>query len=432
MANVVEHRKFSCTKLGSNANKFWNVTLYDNGDVKSEFGRQGDVGQVKVWNGAGRSHMDKKIKEKEHKGYHENMVVEGTGSVVNKAKMVSTTELKNIASKQIRSTNPIVSKLIDFLVESNAHQILLATGGKIVYDTSSASFKTTQGVIIPSQVARARDLLSSLSTFVRRSDWGNPQLEYDLNEYLSIVPRDFGRRKMNPMDIIGNSKDIQKENGILDGLDASFAGVQAVQKPTNKVKDDSKIFDVEMEIVSDKSIISYVRNLYQATRKRMHQANSLSVQTVYKIEINNVKSAFEKYGAGLSNIQKLWHGTKASNLLSILKQGLVIPPSNSSHVTGRMFGNGVYFSDISTKALNYATNFWSNNGNTDRTFMFLSEAAMGNTYIPRSSSDGPYPKRGYDSVFAKEGVSGVQNNEMIVYRTDQCNLLYLVEFSQRD
>ena len=39
MPAVLEHKKFSCTKLGPNANKFWNVTLYDNDDVMSEWGR---------------------------------------------------------------------------------------------------------------------------------------------------------------------------------------------------------------------------------------------------------------------------------------------------------------------------------------------------------------------------------------------------------
>ncbi len=63
--------------------------------------------------------------------------------------------------------------------------------------------------------------------------------------------------------------------------------------------------------------------------------------------------------------------------------------------------------------------------------MFLADVAMGKIFIPKSYSDGPFPKKGYDSVFAKAGVSGVYNNEMIVYRTDQCNLVYLVEFVPR-
>ena len=63
--------------------------------------------------------------------------------------------------------------------------------------------------------------------------------------------------------------------------------------------------------------------------------------------------------------------------------------------------------------------------------MFIADVAMGKIYTPTSSYDGPFPKNGYDSVFAKGGMSGVQNNEMIVYQTNQANLKYLVEFTNR-
>ena len=164
----------------------------------------------------------------------------------------------------------------------------------------------------------------------------------------------------------------------------------------------------------------------------MHQSNSLSVRKVYAVHIHTVREAFKKYGLVINHVQQLWHGTKASNLLSIFKGGLIIPPSSSAHCTGRLFGNGVYFSDISIKALNYATNFWGSGVNTDRTFMFLADVAMGKMY--RSSGYGDYKtlREGYDSTFAEGGKYGLQNNEMIVYRTDQVDLVYLVEFSGRN
>ena len=435
MSQVIEFKRFSCTKLGANANKYWNVTLYDNDDVMSEWGRQGKTSQSKTWNGVGRSFMEKKIAEKDKNGYHENQTVEGSGDIAVSARAVANTQLKDIATKQIKSKNPIVAKLVDFLVKCNAHQILQATGGKIKFDTSSATFKTTQGVVIPAQVSQARDLLDNLARYVKAGDFSSYRMEDDLNEYLSLIPRDFGMGRMAPQDIVEDMSDIQKENDILDGLDASFAGLQTAKpkaKKTTKKKAVPSIFDVSMEIVEDKKVISHVKHLYQSTRKSMHSSNNLSVQTVYAVSIAPMKTAYDKRGSKMSNIMQLWHGTKASNLLSILRQGLVIPPSSSSHCTGRMFSNGVYFSDISTKALNYATNFWGSGGKVDRTFMFLADVAMGKMYIPTSWSSGPFPKSGYDSTFAQSGKSGVHNNEMIVYNLNQCNVVYLVEFVPRN
>jgi poly [ADP-ribose] polymerase len=142
-------------------------------------------------------------------------------------------------------------------------------------------------------------------------------------------------------------------------------------------------------------------------------------------------SAFRAHGLKVGNVKELWHGTRIGNLLSIMKGGFVIPPSNSSHCTGRMFGNGVYFSDQSTKSLNYAMGYapGQRGGVSYDCFMFVNDVAMGKEYIPSGpSSSLDATKLGYDSTFAMANRSGVMNNEMIVYATHQINPVYLVEF----
>jgi poly [ADP-ribose] polymerase len=142
-----------------------------------------------------------------------------------------------------------------------------------------------------------------------------------------------------------------------------------------------------------------------------------------------MKANFEAAAQRLGNVRHdLWHGTKASNLLSILKHGLIIPPANAAHCTGRMFGNGIYTSLQSTKALNYATDFWNRSGQPNqRTFMFLCEVALGKTYKPRIFSN-QYPAKNTDSTWVEPGRARVLNHECIVYDTSQINLKYLAEF----
>ena len=52
------------------------------------------------------------------------------------------------------------------------------------------------------------------------------------------------------------------------------------------------------------------------------------------------------------NRQLLFHGSRLSNWAGILGQGLRIAPPEAP-VTGYMFGKGVYFADMSSKAANY-------------------------------------------------------------------------------
>jgi len=432
MATAVESRKFSLTDLGNNNNKYWNVELFANGDVISTWGRQGHsaAAQSKTWYGVGKDFMETKIRSKEKKGYRENKVAEGTGAVATATRPIRGS-VKDIALSQIKHTSTTAQKLITYLDKVNAHQIVAATGGMITYDTTNSQFRTTQGVVLPEQIDRARDLLSDLSDWVHDEDWDTEEFEEALNEYLCLIPRDFGRQRMSPEDILPNITKCQQENALLDGLEASFAGLSKPKKTSKKktAAAQPKVFDVELVKVDDTKVISWVRNLYQKTRKAMHVSNNLSIKTVYTVEIAMMKTAFDAHGAKMKDVRKLWHGTQASNVLSILRQGLIIPKSSSSHCTGRMYGDGIYASSISTKALNYATSFWGGGG-SDRTFMFLLDMAMGNYHLA-GGGWGSYPVRGTDSTWAKGGRSGVMNDEMIVYHLNQCNLTHLVEFEAR-
>jgi poly [ADP-ribose] polymerase len=93
-----------------------------------------------------------------------------------------------------------------------------------------------------------------------------------------------------------------------------------------------------------------------------------------------------------------------------------------------MFGNGIYGSEQSTKALNYATNYWNQAGdNGERVFMLLCDFAMGKEYHVKGSRP-TFPVPGYDSTYVAPGAANTINQESIVYSTDQVNIKYLCEF----
>lgn len=52
------------------------------------------------------------------------------------------------------------------------------------------------------------------------------------------------------------------------------------------------------------------------------------------------------------NRMLLWHGSRLTNWVGILGQGLRIAPPEAP-VTGYMFGKGVYFADLVSKSANY-------------------------------------------------------------------------------
>jgi len=75
----------------------------------------------------------------------------------------------------------------------------------------------------------------------------------------------------------------------------------------------------------------------------------MKIKDILKIERPSEKKLFK---SEIGNRMLLWHGSRLTNYAAILNEGLRI---NDSYLdtTGFMFGKGVYFSDMSSKAANY-------------------------------------------------------------------------------
>lgn len=146
------------------------------------------------------------------------------------------------------------------------------------------------------------------------------------------------------------------------------------------------------------------------------------------------KDSYERHVS--TNTSLLFHGTRTVNVPGIIRENLRLPKQLVGVViTGAMFGPGIYFADDWMKSAGYTSldnSYWSSGSGAVKgrdAFMFVAEVALGKMHL----ADGPRgytaPPRGTHSVFGKGGYSQVQNNEFIVFSTNQYKLRYLVEFS---
>ncbi len=58
------------------------------------------------------------------------------------------------------------------------------------------------------------------------------------------------------------------------------------------------------------------------------------------------------YNTKIGNNMLLWHGSRLSNFVGILSQGLRIAPPEAP-VSGYLFGKGIYLADMAEKSINY-------------------------------------------------------------------------------
>jgi len=109
------------------------------------------------------------------------------------------------------------------------------------------------------------------------------------------------------------------------------------------------------------------------------KADIFRIVDAFNIEREGESERFEPCKS-LGNVQLLWHGSRVSNFIGILSQGLRIAPPEAP-VSGYMFGKGIYFADLATKSSGYCCPYDSDS----MCLLLLSEVALGNMYeIPES------------------------------------------------
>ena len=151
----------------------------------------------------------------------------------------------------------------------------------------------------------------------------------------------------------------------------------------------------------------------------------------------------------LGNKKLLWHGSRFSNFVGILSQGLRIAPPEAPS-SGYLFGKGVYFADIIGKSFPYACPNLSNGVG----IYILAEVALGNTReLCSPDYDAANLPKGKDSTHALGVVRPEESgnkkilkdvvvplgklqdfrdgnfmgaNEYIVYNTNQIKMHYIV------
>lgn len=448
MAKVVEHKKYVCTDALNNNNKFWEYFVHDDGSVIVKYGRVGKTCTEDPPKQMSRSELDTKIREKlKGRGkegtatykppYREIAVVaESVGVSGYSGATASKIVVAEAAKALISKADPTLIRLVDRLVTANKHELHKASGGQMDIDLKTGIISTPLGVITKDGINQARDILTKMQPFILKNDFDAKPFVQNINDYLMLVPQQVGHARGWHRYFLPDVSAMQRQNTLLDQLDASadLAAarlVAAASAGTNSTMAEvvPNLFTAKITKLEDPAIIARIIKMFDEHKNASHESAKLKPIAFYEVELPEAKAAYEKDGSKLDNQWLLWHGTRMFNVLSILKSGLIVPKAGGSvQITGRMFGDGVYFSDQSTKSLNYSYGFWDGKSRDNNCFMFLADVAMGKYHIPGGGYGMRSIPAGYDSCYAKAGTGGVRNNEMIVYRTSQANLRYLVEF----
>lgn len=417
MSNIVEKVRLVYVEAEENSNKYWCGELFSNGDVKTSWGRIRDMAnlQSKLFPSAGKTFLDKKKREKLGKGYTELKTVE-TDAV--QTKTVNNSDLSAIARQQIKVASPALSSLIDRLVRSNIHKITSST--QITYNAQTGLFSTPLGIVTSEAIGDARSLLAD----IKRNLNSEAALKPLVSRYLRLIPHDIGHR-FDVRALFSDDTSVQKENDILDSLESSYQALHTAPKTATNgtTKQVEQVFNVTLDKL-DPNHPEFIRvqKWYEASKKAMHGYHNIKIVNFFVVDIEEMT---KNYDSKVGNDTEVWHGTSEANLLSILKSGLRVSPPSTAYIAGKLFGNGVYGSTSSSKSLGYTLGRWG--GSTAQSgWMFVCSFAMGKPYYPKSYGINSIPS-GHDSCWALPNLTGLHNDELIVYRNNQVKIKYLLE-----
>ena len=199
--------------------------------------------------------------------------------------------------------------------------------------------------------------------------------------------------------------------------------------------------DKNIEACTDKPTINTIANTLNITIevikdcpediKYITKQLGNKIKGLFKVGIPKHKDKFKSYIESNAqrqnnNCRHLIHGTRCSSVIPIIEQGMKIRPSGNYHFSGKVYGDGVYFSEVTSKSLGYT-------GYDNDKVLLIYKVFVGNPYVYKGWYRGndfnlcydELKQRGYDSTFVEAG-NGLLNSEIIVYKEEQCYLEYII------
>ena len=399
----IKPRYLVMVTASANNNKYYKQIPH--GDTwTAEYGRIGSSSQKREYP---MSQWNSKYNEKIRKGYVDQSDLVEDLIQVQKPKQ---SEHKEIENKVIAE---IVERLQEMAKQAISDNYTISSN-KVTQAMVDEAQEILTGLLDIPDVDTFNDMLLKLFTVIPRR-MGN------VKDYLVKSTEDF-------------AKIIQREQDLLDVMRGQVVQKQIMDdtKDNDDNKNENTILEqlgLEFDECNDKDI-AVIKDALGSCADRFYKA--------WKVKNIKTQERFEKFVKenNIKSTKLLFHGSRNENWWSIINTGLVLKPTNAV-ITGKMFGYGIYYAPKARKSLGYTSldgSYWVR-GNSKSGFMALMDVAYGKPYDVYSF-DSKYYNFNYDRLqeacnganclHAHEG-SMLRNDEIIVYKEDQCTIRYLIE-----
>ncbi|XP_059807570.1 poly [ADP-ribose] polymerase 2 [Hypanus sabinus] len=466
-ADEVYDALLSQTNLQFNNNKFYIIQLLQDDDSKRfnvwmRWGRVGKVGQNSLIPCGADLQKAKEIFEKKFFDKTKNEWSQRANfeKVAGKYDMLTLDYSGNSMEQDVQDGKepgagakvPQVESKLDHRLQELMKLICdIKTMEEMVLQMKYDTKKAPLGKLTTEQIKAGYCSLRKIEDCLNRKVTGKALLEA-CNEFYTRIPHDFG---LKTPPLISTRKELQEKISLLEALSDIEVAIGVVKKEHNSTENplDRHYHALQCSLQPlehSSHQFQVIKKYLQSTHAPTHNEYKMKLLEVFEVARESEQVVFR---SDLSNRRLLWHGSRLSNWVSILNQGLRVAPPEAP-VTGYMFGKGIYFADMSSKSANYC--FATREHNLG--LLLLSEVALGNCnelLAADAGADrlpaGKHSTMGLGRVAPKEvnsvsldGVmvpmgpgkeTGVKNphgytlnyNEYVVYQPAQVRMRYLLK-----
>ena len=337
------------------------------------------------------------------------------------------TDLKKDLVEEVSSTNP-ESPYQE--IENEAVRMIVDKLQRLARETIQKNYTVKASAVTQDMVDAAQKIIDILANASSTID----EFNKTLLELFTVIPRKMG----NVRDYLANdtsdfAKIISKEQDLLDVMRGQIyvksedEPVESVEKKQQTILEE---FGLQMEEATSDDI-ALIKTLMKESADKFKKA----------WRVTNVKTqkCFDKFVADndIKDTKLLFHGSRSENFWSIIKNGLVLRPTNAV-ITGKMFGYGCYYAPKCAKSIGYTSlsgSYWARGGN-NTAYMALFDVAYGVPYDVYNFDSKYYNlnyeklqqfKPGANCLHAHADKGMLRNDEIVVYKEDQMTIKYLIE-----
>uniref|UniRef100_A0A665UAN4 Poly [ADP-ribose] polymerase n=2 Tax=Echeneis naucrates TaxID=173247 RepID=A0A665UAN4_ECHNA len=449
------------TNLQFNNNKYYLIQLLEDDNSKvynvwMRWGRVGKAGQnsliacggdlLKAKNIFKKKFSDKTKNEWEQRASFEK--VAGKYDMVfvdysTNEKEENQTNVDAVPKKRTSKLDLKIQSLLELICDLKAMEECVL---EMKFDTRKAPL----GKLTSEQIKAGYTALKRIEGCLKKKG-SNRELLEACNQFYTRIPHDFG---LKTPPIIRTEDELKEKIALLEALSDIQIAVKMVLS-----SEDSDEHPLDRQYCSlgctlqplDPSSDDYkvIEKYLQSTHAPTHSDYTMTVLDIFSVDRKGESSSFLSQ---IHNRTLLWHGSRLSNWVGILSQGLRVAPPEAP-VTGYMFGKGIYFADMSSKSANYC--FANQNNHVG--LLLLCEVALGDSNelidadyeasnlppgkqsIKGLGQTGPDPKNsvtldgvtvpmgpGVKTGVGKKGGYSLLYNEFIVYNPAQTRMRYLL------